>query len=156
MKKTKITKTVVSVIIILALAIFIVNINKLIPLRAVKEQSTPKLSGEEQDKSGTQAITDSGNCFGNYGLTSDTVIFHHADWCSYCNRMKPIVEELENEGYKFHWSETSNNIGVDVVQSCFEDVIQGGVPQFICAGTKEFKMGAIPKSDLKDFADNCI
>jgi hypothetical protein len=34
-------------------------------------------------------------------------------------------------------------------------VLQGGVPQFICAGNKEYKMGEMSKEALKAFADSC-
>ncbi|MBW2995857.1 peptidylprolyl isomerase [Candidatus Woesearchaeota archaeon] len=95
------------------------------------------------------------SCYSEYDLSSDTVIFYHADWCPHCKTMKPIVEQLQEEGYSFHSAETSNGDGVDVVDACFRDVIQGGVPQFICAGNKEFKMGAMNKAALEAFAESC-
>ena len=94
-------------------------------------------------------------CAGEYGLTEDTVIFYHADWCPHCKKMIPVVEELEAEGYNFHLAETTSGEGVDVVDACFKDVLQGGVPQFICAGSKEYKMGSMNKAALKAFADSC-
>jgi foldase protein PrsA len=94
------------------------------------------------------------SCRDNNGISIDTVIFYHADWCPYCQRMVPIVEDLEAEGYTFLLAETSTNEG-SIVKECFSDVLQGGVPQFICAGTNEYEMGEMSKSALKDFADAC-
>ena len=66
-----------------------------------------------------------------------------------------LFQELESEGYDFHWAETTSGKGMDVVDACFKGLIQGGVPEFICAGSKEVKMGEISKAALKTFADNC-
>lgn len=97
----------------------------------------------------------SDTCINKYGITKDTIIFYHADWCPHCANMKPVVQELEKEGYRFHWAETSTGEGVDIVNDCLKDSIQGGVPEFICADTGEYKMGAISKSALKAFAESC-
>ncbi|MEE9525319.1 MAG: peptidylprolyl isomerase [Candidatus Woesearchaeota archaeon] len=122
-------------------------------LDGIKEDSEIVVKlGEEKV---TAAAVSGDECYSEYGLESNTVIFYHADWCGYCKTMKPIVEMLSDEGYSFHSAETSNKVGTDVVDACFKDVIQGGVPQFICAGSKEFKMGAMDKSVLKKFADEC-
>jgi thiol-disulfide isomerase/thioredoxin len=88
-------------------------------------------------------------------LSSDTVIFYHAKWCGFCQKMEPVVKELQDEGYSFHIAETTSGEGIEVVDECYKDVIQGGVPQFICAGSKEYKMGAMSKEALKAFADDC-
>lgn len=88
------------------------------------------------------------------GISPDTVIFYHADWCGHCAEMKSAVEELEEEGYNFFWAESSSAETAEV-KDCFSDVLQGAVPQFICLGTKEYELGAIGKEKLKDFADSC-
>ena len=100
-------------------------------------------------------VAESTGCIADYDLTDDTVIFYHANWCPHCQDMMPIVEELEQEGYNFHWAESSTGEGVDVVVECFKDSIQGGVPEFICAKDGSYQMGAMSKSALKDFADKC-
>lgn len=94
-------------------------------------------------------------CYSNYGLSSDTVVFYHADWCPHCQAMVSVIEKLEEEGYSFHWAESSSGEGVDVVVECFKDVLQGGVPQFICAKDKSYKMGEISEGVLRNFADEC-
>ena len=74
--------------------------------------------------------------------------------CSHCQNMMPIVQELESEGYNFYWAESSS-ADVAVVSQCLLDAVQGGVPEFICAGTGQYELGAVSKSVLKAFADSC-
>ena len=69
--------------------------------------------------------------------------------------MKPIVKELENEGFSFAWVETEDSQAMNIIKDCFSDVVGRGVPEFICAGSKEVKMGAQSKSALKSFAESC-
>ncbi|MFC1800831.1 thioredoxin domain-containing protein, partial [Nanoarchaeota archaeon] len=95
-----------------------------------------------------------GECAANYGVSSSTVIFYHANWCAYCKKMEPIVKELEAEGYEFHYAETSEDVGTEVIE-CFEDNMESGVPQFICAGSGEISVGAMSKAALIEFAENC-
>ncbi len=112
------------------------------------EEITGEISEEQQEELEPE-------CFEDYDLSADTVIFYHASWCPHCQSMISVVEELEEEGYNFHFAETSEKTGTEVVEECFSDVIIGAVPQFICAGTNEFELGAISKEELKEFADNC-
>jgi len=95
-------------------------------------------------------------CIDNYDeIADDTVIFYHASWCPHCRNMGPIVEDLEDEGYKFLWAETSSGENTHIVAECFSDVIQGGVPEFICAGTSDYELGEMSKSQLRNFAEKC-
>jgi len=123
-------------------------------LDEIKENSEIIINFGSQKQTTTGSVV-SDSCYSDYGLSSDTVIFYHADWCPHCSNMMSVVEKLEEEGYDFHWAETSSKEGVDVVDSCFSNVLQGGVPQFICAGNKEYKLGEISKESLEDFANNC-
>jgi parvulin-like peptidyl-prolyl isomerase len=118
----------------------------------ITEPQTPAEEPEEEQNS-TQET--SGACYDGYNITANTVIFYHASWCPHCQTMMPIVEELESEGYKFLWVETSSGENTEAIDACFSDVIQGGVPEFICAGTKEYKLGSMSKENLKGFADKC-
>ncbi len=121
-------------------------------LEDIKQKSEIVINFGQAELSGA-AVSDS--CYGGYGLSSSTIIFYHADWCPHCSRMISVVEELEEEGYDFYWAETSSGEGEEVVDSCFGDVLQGGVPQFICAGNKEYKLGEISKESLREFAESC-
>lgn len=149
MEKKDITKTVISIIIITMLAVLIVNINKLIaPKRAeaVEEQIT-SVTG--------RAVTDYDKCFSDYGNDPSKIVFIHSNSCPHCRNMMPIIKELEEEGYKFYWAESSDNKAREIVSDCFSDLLSGYVPQFICPKTGKEQTGGMTKSDLKKFADEC-
>jgi len=94
------------------------------------------------------------SCIGSNGISEDTIIFYHADWCPHCNNMVSVIRDLEKEGYKFFWAETSEEEG-NIVRECFSNVLTGGIPEFICAGTSNYKLGEMSKAVLRDFAENC-
>lgn len=147
MEKTNIIKTIVSVIVIVVLAVFIVNINKLISLKAqsiVEEPIAPITGGD---------VTDYGKCFDK---DPSTVVFVHSNSCPHCRSMMPIIEELEKEGYKFYWAESSDNEAREIINNCFSDLLSGYVPQFICPKTGKEQTGGMGKDELKGFADSCI
>ena len=131
----------------------------------VEEEVIEEVEEEELTEEGMEEITgeiieepeeeSEPECFEDYDITADTVIFYHASWCPHCQNMIPVVEELEEEGYNLHLAETSEKEGTDVVEECFSEIIIGAVPQFICAGTRDFELGAMSKEELKEFADNC-
>jgi parvulin-like peptidyl-prolyl isomerase len=121
-----------------------------------EEPEAAEIIEEEQETTEEEAAeTQELACAADYDITPDTVIFYHASWCGHCQKMMPIVEELVEEGYNFYYAETSSGEGTEAVTKCYSDVLQGGVPQFICAGTKEYHMGSTTKEKLKEFADNC-
>ncbi len=97
-------------------------------------------------------------CSANYNLTADTVIFYHSLSCGWCQKMMPLVEDLQSEGYNFHWADVSDAESRAVVDDCFSDYLtSGSVPQFICVNNGEIKVGAFPDDEgMKVFADACI
>ena len=105
-----------------------------------------------------QEISLAGNndddCIAKYGVSKDTVIFYHADWCPHCQKMKPIVEELSSE-YNFLAVETSSGDNIEVMECFYDKMESQGVPQFICAGTGEIVVGEMPKEKLVSFAKKC-
>lgn len=164
MEKADIIKMVISVVIIIVLAIFIVNINKVITPKVpkiVEEQTVPTLNEPKSDTAVTGGIVteenveDYGQCFSKYGKSANTVVFVHSNYCPHCRNMMPIVEELEKEGYKFYWAESSDNEAIEIVNNCFNNLLTGYVPQFICPKTGKEQTGGMGKADLKEFADNC-
>jgi len=40
-------------------------------------------------------------------------LFFYSDGCSHCSKMKPIVEELQAEGYQIEWIDASQNRDLD-------------------------------------------
>ena len=160
MEKTDIIKTVISIVIIIVLAVLVVNINKVITPKApgVEEQTVPTLNGPESDTAVTgvavteEAVKDYGQCFSK---DPSTIVFVYSNSCPYCKGMMPIVQEWEKEGYKFYWAESSNSEARDIVSNCFNDLLSGYVPQFICPKTGKEQTGGMSKADLKKFADDC-
>lgn len=75
------------------------------------------------------------------------VIFVHSINCPHCQTMMPIIEDMEEEGYKFFWAESSTEEKKDT-RDCYGDVLSGAVPEFICSSNKEKLVGARPKEEL--------
>ncbi|MBU4266225.1 MAG: FKBP-type peptidyl-prolyl cis-trans isomerase [Candidatus Altiarchaeota archaeon] len=97
-------------------------------------------------------------CSATYNLTKDTVIFFHSTGCGWCQKMMPLVENLQSEGYSFHWAEASDAESRAVVDGCFRDYMTSdSVPQFICVNSGVIKVGAFLEDEaMRDFADTCI
>ena len=91
---------------------------------------------------------------GNNELDPEAIIFYYSDSCSQCVQMKPIVQKLESEGYKFIWALVSTS-DADIVTKCFADLMSGYVPFFICPATGESHLGGLSESDLVEFANKC-
>lgn len=147
MGKNDLIKSAVSIVVIIVLAVLIVNANKLIsPKKPIvgQEENLPLDGGD---------VTDYGECFNE---EPGTVVFVYSNSCPYCNNMKPIINELENEGYKFYWAESSDSESRAIVSDCFSDLLGGYVPQFICPKMGVEKTGAMSKDELKGFADSCV
>ncbi len=94
----------------------------------------------------------------------EEIIFYYSDSCGWCAKMKPGVEELEKDGYKFKWIEASDSENSDVINNCIkEHMTSSGVPQFICVKTGEIHVGAFADENanldqiaLKAWVDNCL
>ena len=93
-------------------------------------------------------------CITKYNIPKDTVIFVYSESCPHCQNMKPLVKELEGEGYNFYWATGSDSNAYEMLEECFADIMTGYVPQFICPDGTEYT-GEMPIGDLKNFADKC-
>ena len=153
MEKSDKIKAIISIIAILLLALVIVNLDSIIPNSpqvVAGPQVTRQAAGNEN------LDIDSSTCLGGYGVSQNTVIFVHADWCPHCANMKPIVQELELEGYNFYWAESSDSQAGEVTSNCLSDLVGGYIPQFICPKTGKEQTGEMSKENLRKFADECI
>jgi len=97
----------------------------------------------------------SDECIAKYDIAKDTVIFVYSDSCPHCQNMKPLVRELEGQGYNFYWATDTDAKSYEMLNECFADVIKGYVPQFICPNGAEHT-GEMPIENLKEFADKCM
>jgi len=98
------------------------------------------------------AVSD--ECIKNYDLKKDTIVFVYSDSCPHCSKMKPLVKELEGEGYSFYWAGGSDANSYEMLNACFADVMKGYVPQFICPNGVEHT-GEMSIENLREFADKC-
>lgn len=138
-EKKKLLNILISIGIIIALALFIVNINNLFPKKVI--------APVEKNTS-----TDYSNCFKE---SPGTVIFVYSNSCPHCTKMKPIVQELEQEGYEFYWADGADPEARQVISACFQDLLSGYVPEFICPARGTERTGEMTKTELKSFADSC-
>ncbi len=99
------------------------------------------------------------SCLGKYGISEDAVVFYHTDWCPHCQKMKPLVQNLTDKGYKFFSVEAEKEPeNVKIVNDCFSNVIdpKQGYPQFGCAANGKSKVGEFMSiEDMQKFADEC-
>jgi hypothetical protein len=103
----------------------------------------------------TEEVEKYSNCALEHGLTKDTIVFVYSNNCPYCKKMQPIVTDLELDDYIFKWASPADSEAKTLLRNCFSDVLEGGVPQFICAKNGASLMGERPKAVLKEFADSC-
>jgi len=103
-------------------------------------------------------------CAEPYGIDAETVIFYYSNTCPWCQKMKPGVEQLEDEGYSIYWAEASNAEESEVIDKCIREYMtSGGIPQFICLKNAQIHVGAFADENgdlnydsLKKFVDDCI
>jgi thioredoxin-like negative regulator of GroEL len=80
-----------------------------------------------------------------------TIFYFTADWCGPCKKVRPIVQELIQEGYSFQI------IDVDIEKELVEKFEISSVPTFILfKNEKSVKRisGAQTRNQLEDFINN--
>jgi len=98
-------------------------------------------------------------CLQNSSLSLDTVAFYHTNSCPHCAKMKPWVQELEQQGYKFLWAEASDTTNMTIAQSCLSSILKfsQGVPQFACPANGAWQLGEFAsKDDMVNFVKDCV
>ncbi len=105
------------------------------------------------------AVNFSYSCLEGYGIDKGAVIFYHTDWCPHCQKMKPWVQNLTDEGYKFFSVEAEKEPNkVKIVKECASKEINtgGGIPQFGCPANGKNYIGEFMSiADMKNFAEEC-
>jgi len=136
----KINKSILIPLIVIFLAlVFVVNLDRIFP--------EPKIN-LTLNESPMGKITAS--CVNKYNVKDD-IVFFYSDYCPHCNKMKPIVKELEGEGYKILWIKNLNSFS----KECLSGVMSGFVPEFICLKNSKTLVGEQSKERLKRFFDEC-
>jgi hypothetical protein len=102
-------------------------------------------------------------CAADFDVSADSIVYYYSDTCPWCNMMKPGIEQLEDEGYNFVWSDSTSAEDNIMINQCFNNYMGGGVPQFICLNKNEIKTGAFATSNqeldlnaMKAWVDNCL
>ncbi|MFH1787970.1 MAG: hypothetical protein ABH834_01160 [Candidatus Altiarchaeota archaeon] len=101
-------------------------------------------------------------CFGKYGVSADTVIYHYGDSCAHCEDTLPYVEELSSLSYgdvPYKVKFLSEDVVEEkrVLTECVGGLLElRYVPQVICPGNGRTSIGAMDLTQLRDFADECI
>ncbi len=107
------------------------------------------------------------SCLEKYNISEDTIAFLQMDGCGFCTKMKPLVQELENKGYKFLWINTADSEKMNIARECLANIFKfgEGVPQFACPSNGELHPGAFGSwvgtdfvsnvSQMQKFADEC-
>lgn len=72
----------------------------------------------------------------------EEILYFYSDSCSWCQKQKPILQELENEGVKFKYM----NVGED--RTLIEKYNITGTPSFIFKG--QTLSGYKSKAELKE------
>jgi len=100
---------------------------------------------------------DLSSCLANYGISKDTVFFIYSDTCYYSKNMIPWVQQMESEGYKFLWADTTNASAIQIASTCLSGILRyEGTPEFICPSNGNSRVGAFSSlSELEGFANNC-
>jgi foldase protein PrsA len=127
-------------------------IEELIEEESVEETLLAEEQGEEVSEEEVVIEEKGKECIVKYGLTSDTVVFYYADWCSSCKEVKENVEKLQSKGYNFKMVESGE---ADIIKHCFKEVNLVKVPQLICADDGSTAGGSLTESQLKEFAEGC-
>jgi thiol-disulfide isomerase/thioredoxin len=84
-----------------------------------------------------------------------TIDFLHADWCSHCQNMKPVISELQllfppNKFEVRYWNEKdiATNAETGGIYDSYSKLgFFKGFPTFVLNG-KEYKAGEMPKAEL--------
>jgi len=94
-----------------------------------------------------------GDCVRSYGIGDATMIYYYDAECEHCQVMGPVVDNLGDEFTFFRADNSDTN---NVVAICLNGFIADGVPQFICAGSRERKVGTLFEESLRKFAKGCV
>ena len=82
------------------------------------------------------------DCAEDFDLSPEIIIFYYSDGCGFCQKMKPSVLELKEEGYLIKSVDAASDKDAELINTCFRNYMGGGVPQFVCIKKSEIKTGA--------------
>ena len=85
------------------------------------------------------------------------VYFIYSDWCSHCQKMKPWVDRLEQEGFEFIRVNAQDSAAVSDARTCLDGVAQlRYIPEFVCMGNGQDHVGEFATiNEMRAFALSC-
>ncbi len=96
------------------------------------------------------------NCEMAYGVPNKSLVFIYSQSCPVCHVMLPKIKEVEAEGYKVFYAETTTQFARELINNCYKSIYTGYVPLLICAGPGNFYLGGMTKEAIKRFAERCV
>lgn len=96
------------------------------------------------------------SCLQKYGLTDKFTFFIYADWCPYCAKMKPWVQQLQ-EKHNIVWINAENSSAVKIISECLSGIAQlKYIPEFVCPANGESHIGAFASiEEMDSFMTKC-
>jgi len=136
-----------------------------------------QLSGENNTVTNTNTNANSGNAItstnesnsnsSNSELNSspsnenscktNQVYFIYADWCPHCQKMKPWVQQLEQQGYYFTKINSEDSNALSQAVECLKGIVEFKyIPTFVCISNKQSHVGEFSSiEEMKAFASAC-
>ncbi len=101
--------------------------------------------------------TDRLSCLRSFGIDPNSVVYFYSNNCQFSAKMTPLVQELQNKGYKIFLANINNVTAINAVTTCLSDTANlDYTPEFVCPTTGADKVGVFTGiEDLKKFADEC-
>jgi thiol-disulfide isomerase/thioredoxin len=85
------------------------------------------------------------------------VYFIYADWCPHCQKMKPWVQQLEQQGYYFTKINSEDSNALSQAVECLKGIVEFKyIPTFVCISNKQSHVGEFSSiEEMKAFATAC-
>lgn len=112
---------------------------------------TPELKDESMLEVNDEMVA----CAQKNKIDESSIIFVYTDSCTFCQNMKPIVQDLSKD-YSFEMVNAMESESQKLLKSCFEELVTGSIPQVICPKYGTQKTGALNKEELTEFANSCV
>jgi len=88
---------------------------------------------------------------------TNQVYFIYADWCPHCQKMKPWVQQLEQQGYYFTKINSEDSNAISQAVECLKGIVEFKyIPTFVCISNKQSHVGEFSSiEEMKAFATAC-
>jgi len=121
------------------------------PTNGDKTTETDNAATGSSTNSSSELISNQNSC------KTNEVYFIYADWCSHCQKMKPWVQQLEQEGYYFIKINSQDSDALSQAVECLKGIIEFKyIPTFVCISNKQSHVGEFSSvEEMKQFVAVC-